>query len=151
VGYLHKEHKVAHRDLKPDNVIVEDQGKGAMHVKLIDFGFSVPISGQKKLRTFCGTPSFMAPEIVMRKEYDGQMSDVWALGIMLYNLVYGKCPFRGHNESDLYRCIKKGTFTFPDEVYPIPEEFKGLRVSDGLKNLVRRILVVNASRRPTCE
>jgi len=43
---------------------------------------------------FCGTPSYMAPEIVMKKEYDGKRADLWALGIMLYNMVYGRCPFR---------------------------------------------------------
>lgn len=57
----------------------------------------------------------MSPEIVTKKDYCGKKTDVWALGIILFNMVYGRCPFRAENERDLYKKIARGVFTFPDE------------------------------------
>ena len=146
---------MAHRDLKPDNILIEEQF-GSIHsldfkVKIIDFGFSVDMNSQKKLRTFCGTPSYMAPEIVCKKEYCGKETDIWALGIILFNMVYGRCPFRGENERDLYRKISKGVFSFPDESYWNMDEFRGMQISPQFKALVKRILEVRPEKRPTCE
>jgi serine/threonine protein kinase len=92
----------------------------------------------------------MSPEIVSKKEYCGKQCDVWALGILLFNMIYGRCPFRGENERDLYRKIGKGIFTFPDEMPSNISEFRGLKVSDALKSLVKRILVVAPEKRITC-
>lgn len=82
---------VAHRDIKLENVIIAKDGS----VKLIDFGFSTCIPNEKKIKMFCGTPSYMAPEIVQRKEYCGPPVDVWAVGILLFVLISGRFPFRG--------------------------------------------------------
>lgn len=75
VNYLHQQ-QVAHRDLKPDNILIEEKFNGTFfpdfQVKLIDFGFSVSLQGQKKLKTFCGTPSYMSPEIVTKRDYCGK-------------------------------------------------------------------------------
>ena len=71
---MHKQN-IAHRDLKPDNILVEDNNPMSSQeyiVKIIDFGFSISMQGDKKLKTFCGTPSFMSPEIVSKKEYCGK-------------------------------------------------------------------------------
>ena len=57
----------------------------------------------------------MSPEIVTKKDYCGKQVDVWALGIILFNMLYGRCPFRAENERELYRKIAKGSFGFPDE------------------------------------
>ena len=92
----------------------------------------------------------MSPEIVSKRDYCGKQSDVWALGIMLFSLLYGRCPFRGENEKDLYRKIAKGVFAFPDETYPRPSEFTDIRVSQGAKNLVKKLLVVSAEKRLSC-
>ena len=64
-------------------------------VKLIDFGFSTCIPHEKKVKIFCGTPSYMAPEIVAKKEYYGPPTDIWSAGIVLYCMVVGHFPFKG--------------------------------------------------------
>lgn len=139
---------VAHRDLKPDNILIEERPgvpgtcNKSYKIKIIDFGFSVSLQDGKKLRTFCGTPSFMSPEIVTRKEYCGKQIDVWALGIILFSMVYGKTPFRAENERELFRKIAKGIYACPDEVRPLQEEYKDITVSGRLKTLLKRILQV---------
>ena len=72
-------------------------------IKLIDFGFAC--ISREKLRVFCGTPSYMSPEIVAKKEYSGAAADVWASGIILYVLLCGTVPFKALNEKDLFRKI----------------------------------------------
>lgn len=103
---------VIHRDIKLENVLF-DKNK---EVKLIDFGFSTVSPNGKKLRVFCGTPSYMAPEIVRRTEYEGKPVDMWGLGVLLYALLCGCFPFRAKSYPDLYRRIARGTFSIPDEL-----------------------------------
>lgn len=88
--YCHSRN-VTHRDIKLENVIITEDGL----VKIIDFGFSTCIPIEKKVRMFCGTPSYMAPEIVKKVEYRGPPVDIWATGVLFYVLLSGKFPFRG--------------------------------------------------------
>ncbi len=85
-------------------------------VKLIDFGFSTCIPNDKKVKLFCGTPSYMAPEIVSKKDYAGPPADIWALGVLYYALLCGRFPFKGSNDKELYRKICKSDLEFPDNV-----------------------------------
>lgn len=78
-------------------------------IKLIDFGFSIEISS--KINTFCGTPSYISPEMISKKGY-GKSVDVWALGVMLYKLLCGNFPFKGTTHKALYNKIAKGAFKF---------------------------------------
>ena len=89
-----------HRDIKLDNILIDE---GTRMVKLIDFGFSVLTSTtDQRLKVFCGTPSYMAPEITRKNDYEGRPVDIWALGVTLYVMLTGEFPFRGTNEQDLY-------------------------------------------------
>eukprot|EP00931_Biecheleriopsis_adriatica_P100465 TRINITY_DN75782_c0_g1_i1.p1 TRINITY_DN75782_c0_g1~~TRINITY_DN75782_c0_g1_i1.p1 ORF type:complete len:963 (+),score=168.35 TRINITY_DN75782_c0_g1_i1:136-3024(+) len=134
IRYLHDRH-IVHRDVKLENLLLDDQGT----VKIIDFGFSTIVPPGKKLKIFCGTPSYMAPEIVARKEYAGFCADIWAMGVLLYALLCGSFPFRGQNDRDLYRKIVRGVFHVP--------EFVG----EGARSLLHRALTTDMARRPTVE
>ena len=83
---------IAHRDVKLDNILIEDKTN---MIKIIDFGFAAFCSNTQKLKIFCGTPSYMAPELVRKHEYDGRQVDMWALGVLLFALLAGSFPFRG--------------------------------------------------------
>jgi len=85
------------------------------HAKLIDFGFSVQCKEPKRLKVFCGTPSYMAPEIVNRVEYRGKPVDMWSLGVVLFAMLSGCFPFSAKTYPDLYKKILRGTFQFPTE------------------------------------
>ena len=81
---------VSHRDVKLENVLFADD----KNIKLIDFGFSTVCQPGKKLKVFCGTPSYMSPEIVSKKEYSGPAADIWALGVVMYVMLTGYLPFK---------------------------------------------------------
>ena len=82
---------VIHRDIKLENVMIDNCYK----IKIIDFGFAIKVENSKKLNVFCGTPSYMAPELTRKSEYFGKPADIWSLGIILYLLLCGKFPFTG--------------------------------------------------------
>ena len=82
---------IYHRDVKLENLIIDKNNQ----VKIIDFGFSANSPKDKYLNFFCGTPSYMPPEIVQKKEYLGSNADIWSCGILLYTMICGAFPFRG--------------------------------------------------------
>lgn len=92
LSYMHDK-QICHRDIKLDNLIY-DKNK---QVKIIDFGFA--ISSKDRLKNYCGTPSYMAPELIQKKgDYSGPAADIWATGVVLYTLLTGCFPFRGKDE-----------------------------------------------------
>ena len=88
LAYMHSRN-IYHRDVKPENVIYNPQ---TGMVKIIDFGFAC--ISKERLRVFCGTPSYMSPEIVGNQAYNGASADIWACGVMLYALLTGTVPFK---------------------------------------------------------
>eukprot|EP00438_Fugacium_kawagutii_P012641 Skav215596 [mRNA] locus=scaffold666:281211:294284:+ [translate_table: standard] len=111
VTYCH-DHLVAHRDLKLENLLLDKSREG---VKIIDFGFAAHVpSKETKLKAFCGTPSYMAPEIIRGEGYSGFAADVWALGVVIFALLSGTLPFAAKTEMQLYARIRRASFTFPD-------------------------------------
>lgn len=112
--------QMAHRDLKAENIIFDEESG---EVKLIDFGFAC--IAKEKLKVFCGTPSYMSPEIVSKREYLGSAVDMWASGVLLYNMLVGVMPYKAPNERELFRKIQRGMVSFPSNV-PVSEEAKDL-------------------------
>jgi len=108
-------------------------------IKIIDFGFGSSTTQTKLLNFFCGTPSYMPPEIVQKKEYTGFPADIWSLGILMFTLLCGAFPFRATNEKDLYSKIIKGVYSFPEHV------------SSSACDLIRRILGLDPSTRPSAD
>lgn len=132
MAYLHSKN-VTHRDIKLENIIIDKSGK----IKLIDFGFCCCTSPDTKLKVFCGTPSYMCPEIVTKKEYYGPPTDIWATGILLFALLCGQFPFKGSSDKDLYKKIARGMYNPPEHL------------SKESRLFLNRLLVVDPSRRST--
>ncbi|CAK59998.1 unnamed protein product (macronuclear) [Paramecium tetraurelia] len=109
VSYMH-EQDICHRDLKFENLLIDYTTK---KIKLIDFGYSIKINGKQTCS--CGTPQYMAPELVKKSSYD-QSVDVWACGVILYKIVTGVFPFRGNSEKDLSKKICLGKIEYPSFV-----------------------------------
>ena len=133
-NYLHK-NKIAHRDVKLENILM---CKGHL-IKIIDFGFGVYSPDSRLQCSFCGTPNYMAPEIVLKKKYIGEKSDLWSLGVLVYKIYCADFPFKGKDEKDLYRNIVKCKFNIVDYV---PNE---------VKKIINEMIVYDPNKRLTCE
>ena len=103
---------ITHRDIKLENLLLDDKN----NIKIIDFGFSTCIPNDKKIKIFCGTPSYMAPEIVQKTEYCGPPADIWALGVLLFTILSGSFPYRGATDKELYKKIMRADYRLPSEV-----------------------------------
>lgn len=134
IEYMH-DACIIHRDIKLENVLFDEEQN---NVKLTDFGFSVLVKDpSKRLKIFCGTPSYMAPEITQRKEYLGRPVDVWSLAVLLFAMLAGHFPFTAKSYPDLYKRIASGVVKFPDHF------------SAAVKDLLRRMLHPDPLRRLT--
>ncbi|KAJ0007122.1 hypothetical protein Pint_30643 [Pistacia integerrima] len=110
---------VYHRDIKPENLLLDENE----NLKISDFGLSALADCKRQdglLHTTCGTPAYVAPEVINRKGYDGEKADVWSCGVVLYVLLAGYLPFHDSNLMEMYRKIGKADFRcphwFPQEV-----------------------------------
>lgn len=136
--YLHSK-GILHRDLKPENILLSEKSENAV-IKIADFGLAKVISEQGMTTTTCGTPGYVAPEVLCQKDY-GTAVDVWAAGVILYIMVSGYEPFFHENETQMFKNIMSGKYTFPPELFH--------NVSEELVSLIKRILVIKAQQRPT--
>ncbi|KAI3678571.1 hypothetical protein L6452_37868 [Arctium lappa] len=104
---------VYHRDLKPENLLLDEND----NLKVSDFGLSALAESKHQdglLHTTCGTPAYVAPEVINRKGYDGEKADIWSCGVILYVLLTGYLPFHDSNLMEMYRKIGKGDFKCPN-------------------------------------
>ncbi|XP_013875128.1 cGMP-dependent protein kinase 2 isoform X1 [Austrofundulus limnaeus] len=116
--YLHRK-GVLYRDLKPENLMLDSDG----YIKLVDFGFAKKIRSGQKTWTFCGTPEYVAPEIILNKGHNFSV-DFWALGILVFELLTGSPPFSGSDQMMTYTFILKGIekMDFPKKISKRPED-----------------------------
>ena len=127
---LHKNNMV-YRDLKPENILLDSKG----HVKLTDFGLSKILEDEKdKAFTLCGTPQYLAPEVLLRQGYDKAV-DWWSLGCVMYEMLMGRLPF----------AIKRG-MKLSMRIYERKMDFSK-RITDSAKDLVQKLLVINPKHR----
>jgi len=135
---LHFCHKlgVCHRDLKLENLLLVDEST----VKIADFGMAALAPPASFCKTLCGSPDYAAPEILQEvAHYDGEVSDAWSSGVILYALLCRRLPFQAHQGDiqALFRSIKTGDFTIPPHVSELPAD------------LIRHMLQTEPSRRWT--
>jgi 5'-AMP-activated protein kinase catalytic alpha subunit len=140
VLYCHSK-GVSHRDLKPENLLLDANGD----LKISDFGLSALVRGDgdqtraELLHTTCGTPNYVAPEVLADNGYDGPAADTWSCGVILYVLLAGFLPFDEPTMSALFRKIGKADFSYPTWFEP------------EVRDLLDRIMVVDPSTRLTLE
>ncbi|XP_059410273.1 serine/threonine-protein kinase DCLK2-like isoform X6 [Carassius carassius] len=139
--YLHRM-CIVHRDIKPENLLVCEYPNGTKSLKLGDFGLATVVEGP--LYTVCGTPTYVAPEIIAESGY-GLKVDIWAAGVITYILLCGFPPFRSENnlQEDLFDQILMGRLDFPSPFWD--------NITDSAKELIGHMLQVNVEARYTAE
>jgi RAC serine/threonine-protein kinase len=130
LGYLH-DNNIVYRDLKLENLLLDKDG----HIKIADFGLcKEDISFQDRTRTFCGTPEYLAPEVLEDNDY-GRSVDWWGVGVVLYEMLCGRLPFYAEKHEQLFELILRGQLRYPS------------KLSAAAKELLAGLLVKNPNRR----
>jgi hypothetical protein len=128
---------ICHRDIKLENILITKDET----IKIIDFGFAVKTDKETYQNLLCGSPSYMAPEIVKKEKYIAQFSDIWSLGVLLYSMLYGRFPFKGKTQEELFQKINEAKVEFPEDI----------EVNDKIKILLKKIFVVFPTQRPSLQ
>lgn len=109
LAYIHNARKVVHRDIKLENILLDATG----NVKICDFGVSRQLkTGMEKMKEQCGTPAYIAPEILLDKGYVGFNVDMWSAGVCLYAMLIGSVPFKASTMDKLQNLIIQGQYDF---------------------------------------
>lgn len=131
LAFLHSR-GIIYRDLKPENIILDQRG----YAKLADFGFAKKVGLGKKTWTFCGTPEYVAPEIILNKGHDSS-ADCWSLGILIFELLSASPPFSGSDPMKTYNIILRGI-----DMVEFPK-----KITKSAANLIKRLCRDNPSER----
>ena len=135
VYFLHKMNPpIIHRDIKPENVLMDEN----YNIKLTDFGWSNYLDNEEKRSTVCGTPIYLAPEMINRKGHDERV-DIWCIGVLLFELSTGRVPFQGNNIDVLKYNIRNMKISWPSDI------------DREAKDLISKILKYNPNDRLTVE
>lgn len=137
ISHCHK-YGVVHRDIKPDNILLE----AINSVKLADFGSAEVVMEGEMASGIVGTPYYVAPEVLMGREY-GEKVDVWSAGVVLYIMLAGFPPFYGETAVEIFDAVLRGNLRFPAKVFH--------SVSPAVKDLLRLVLCKDVSRRLSAE
>jgi len=137
VKYLH-ENDIVHRDLKPENLLSAGEGENEI-VKVADFGFAKNF-GEEKLITSCGSPGYVAPEVLTEDTYTNAV-DMWSVGVIIYILLSGYPPFYDESPPKIFKKITEAKYDFNDPAWE--------HVSDLAKDLIRKLLVRDPDERLT--
>lgn len=132
---------IAHRDMKPENLLLTSKDDDSS-VKIADFGFAIRGAQKSALTTQCGTPGYVAPEILQNQPYDKAV-DMWSIGVITYILLGGYPPFHDDNQKALFKKIKKGEFEFHEEYWE--------NVSAEAKDFISSLIKVNPRERLTVD
>jgi serine/threonine protein kinase len=127
---------IMHRDIKPQNILLKD----IYSIKLTDFGFAKYYKNIDLSSTLCGSPIYMAPEIMRLHKYDYK-ADIWSIGVVIYELLYNEFPYNANNQFELMNVIKQNNFKFLDKIV----------ISDDCKNFLNSLLEKNPTNRPAYE
>ncbi|KAF9173650.1 Cell cycle serine/threonine-protein kinase cdc5/MSD2 [Mortierella sp. AD010] len=137
-SYLHRSASVIHRDLKLGNIFLTHD----MHVRIGDFGLATLIVKDERKKTICGTPNYIAPEILFDTDNGHSFEvDIWSIGVIMYTLLVGKPPFQTNEVKAIYKKIRDNNYVFPDDV----------PISDEAKSLVAALLTPTPGLRPSVE
>jgi len=139
LAYCHKR-DIVHRDLKPENLLLTTEGDDA-EVKIADFGLAKILNADTLMQTACGTPGYVAPEILEAQPYDDKV-DAWSLGVITYILLCGFPPFYDDNNAQLFASIKAGSFDFPAPYWD--------DISEDAKLFIKKLLTVDPTERLGC-
>ena len=131
LDYLHN-HGIIYRDIKPENILIGEDG----YLKLIDFGMAKMVQGNEKATSFCGTPEYLAPEIITGEGHN-RAADWWSYGILLFEMLCGIPPFYCENTERMYDLITNAELRFPKRVL----------VSDNAKDLIKKLLIKRQDKR----
>lgn len=132
---------IAHRDQKPENLLYETDDPNSC-LKIADFGFARCFKEELKMTTFCGSPCYVAPEILENQAYDTKV-DVWSLGVIIYLQLCGYPPFMDETDEKLFELIKKAEFSFPSPDWDV--------ISIEAQNQIKKLLVIDPNSRPTAK
>jgi len=136
LAYCHSR-GIVHRDLKPENLLYTDETDNA-EIKIADFGLAKLLNQSQIMATACGTPGYVAPEILDGKPYTEKV-DCWSLGVIAYIILCGFPPFYDENNAALFAQIKAASYDFPSPYWD--------GVSNGAKDLIRKLLVLDPTKR----
>ncbi|XP_036115276.1 serine/threonine-protein kinase 33 isoform X2 [Molossus molossus] len=148
IAYLHN-NDIVHRDLKLENIMVKSSFIDAnnemnVNIKVTDFGLAVRKHGgsEAMLQTTCGTPMYMAPEVINAHDYS-QQCDIWSIGVIMYIVLCGEPPFMASSEEKLFELIRKGELRFDGPVWD--------SISDCAKSVLKQLMKVDPAHRITAK